>query len=440
MNYAQIPGRILRRCRDAFLDGWYFGDADSRSRACHLQYNYTANIIANYIGGNFYTGLMLYLNADDAFIGLMSIFVFSANCLQLLSPLVMEMFPKRKKILIFARLIIQFINIIFIGAIPFFPFGQQAKLVIFGASVLTINLINAIAAPGMTAWHLQSLPNQVRVKYFSLLQMTNGTIVATFNLIGGAVVDKFREANLELWGFEALRIFAALLLVYDIFLLTRIKETDYEKGEKINLKDLLIRPLKEKLYLRTVGIAVTWSMIANIPGSYYSVYLLRDLEISYSFLNIVSMLNVPILICLMPVWSRFLRKYSWLKTCNLSILLYACHYIILAMVNANNCMWLYPISQIYAFVLAVGINLSFSNIPYINIPKQNQTLYIGFYSTMTNLGALIGVTFGRELVTHTEELVVMGMGNKQLLVFVVGALMMIGSGLIFLLRRGVKEE
>lgn len=440
MNYAQVPGRILRRCRDAFLDGWYFGDADSKSRACHLQYNYTANIIANYIGGNFYTGLMLYLNADDAFIGLMSIFVFSANCLQLLSPLVMEMFPKRKKILIFARLIIQFINIIFIGAIPFFPFGQQAKLVIFGASVLTINLINAIAAPGMTAWHLQSLPNQVRVKYFSLLQLTNGIIVATFNLIGGAVVDKFRAANLELWGFETLRIFAALLLVYDIFLLTRIKETDYEKGEKINLKDLLIRPLKEKLYLRTVGIAVTWSMIANIPGSYYSVYLLRDLEISYSFLNIVSMLNVPILICLMPVWSKFLRKYSWLKTCNLSILLYACHYIILAMVNADNCMWLYPISQIYAFVLAVGINLSFSNIPYINIPKQNQTLYIGFYSTMTNLGALIGVTFGRELVTHTEELVIMGMGNKQLLVFVVGALMMIGSGLIFLLRRGVKEE
>lgn len=440
MNYAQVPGRLLRRCRDAFLDGWYFGDEESKSRLCHLQYNYTANIIANFIGGNFYTGLMLYLNADDGFIGLMSIFVFSANCLQLLSPLFMEHFKQRKKILILSRLIIQFINIIFIGAIPFFPVGQQARLVLFGASVLIINLINAIIAPGMTVWHVQFLPNNVRVKYFSLLQMTNGIVVAVFNLIGGAVVDKFKVSGLEVWGFEALRIFAALLLIYDLFLLSRMKEKEYEKGEKVDLKALLIRPLKEKLYLRTVGIAFTWSMIANIPGSYYSVYLLRDVEASYSFINVVSTLNVPVLVLLMPVWSKFLRKYSWLKTCNISILLYALHYVMLAFVTKDNYIWLYPMILIYAYVLAVGINLSFSNIPYINIPKQNQTLYIGFYSTMTNLGALLGVTFGRQFVTMTEELTVLGMGNKQLLVFLVGVLMVLGSAFIFLLRRGVKEE
>ncbi|MDD6033373.1 MAG: hypothetical protein PUC47_07835, partial [Oscillospiraceae bacterium] len=155
---------------------------------------------------------------------------------------------------------------------------------------------------------------------------------------------------------------------------------------------------------------------------------------------LVSTLNVPILILLMPVWSRFLRRYSWLKTCNVSILLYAFHYILLALVNRGNYVWLYPFTLIYAYVLAAGINLSFSNIPYINIPKQNQTLFIGFYSTMTNLGALLGVTFGRQLVTLTEDVTILGAGNKQLLVFVVGVLMILGSGGIFLLRRGVKEE
>ncbi|MDD6033428.1 MAG: hypothetical protein PUC47_08135, partial [Oscillospiraceae bacterium] len=77
MKLHQISGLVLRRCKNAFLDGWYFGDEQSKSRICHLQFNYTANIIANLIGGNFYTGLMLYLNADDAFIGLMSMFVFA---------------------------------------------------------------------------------------------------------------------------------------------------------------------------------------------------------------------------------------------------------------------------------------------------------------------------------------------------------------------------
>jgi len=295
-------------------------------------------------------------------------------------------------------------------------------------------------APGMTAWHIQFLPNRVRAKYFSLLQMTNGIVVAVFNLVGGFVVDKFESVGLEIWGITVLRIFAALLLVYDLFLLSRMKESDYEQGQKIDLKGLFIRPFKETLYLKTVAIACTWALIANMPGSYYSVYLLQDLDISYSFINIVSMLNVPVLVLLIPVWSKFLRKYSWLKTCNLSVLLYALHYLLLALINANNYVWLYPLTLIYAYVLAAGINLSFSNIPYINIPKDNQTQFIGFYSTMTNLSALLGVTIGRKLVTMTADSVIMGMGNKQLLVFVVGTLMIFGAGIMFLLRRGVKEE
>ena len=55
-------------------------------------------------------------------------------------------------------------------------------------------------------------------------------------------------------------------------------------------------------------------------------------------------------------------------------------------------------------------------------------------------GALLGVTFGREFVTMTENLHMLGMGNKQLLVTLVGLLMILGSGLIFWLRKGVKED
>ena len=96
--------------------------------------------MANLVGGNFYTGLMLLLGADDSFIGLMSMFVFSANLMQIFSPLVLEHFPQRKKLLILMRLIIQTMNIVLIGCIPFCPFERQAKLVIFGALVLTLNV------------------------------------------------------------------------------------------------------------------------------------------------------------------------------------------------------------------------------------------------------------------------------------------------------------
>ena len=384
---------------------------------------------------------MLLLGADDSFIGLMSMFVFSANLMQIFSPLVLEHFPQRKKLLILMRLIIQTMNIVLIGCIPFCPFERQAKLVIFGALVLTLNVMNALIAPGFSVWHIQLIPQRVRVRYFSFLSMTNGILVALFNLLGGVVVDCFKDAGLEVWGFATLRIFAYAMLMYDLSLLARMREDPYEQsGQKLNLFNLLIRPFKERKYLRTVGIAFLWSMMANIPGSYYSVYLLRNVEASYSFINIVSMLNVPVLVLLTPVWSQFLRRFSWLKTCNVSIALYALNYLLLGLVNKGNYLWLYPTAQIYAFVLATGINLSFTNIPYINIPRQNQTIYIGFYSTMCNLGALLGVTLGRQFVTMTESLVLLGAGNKQLLMYATFLLMAAAAVGIFFLRRGVQED
>ena len=54
---------------NAFFEGWYVrGDAMSRDRARLLCLNYTANITANLIGGTFFTGLLLYMQASDSFI------------------------------------------------------------------------------------------------------------------------------------------------------------------------------------------------------------------------------------------------------------------------------------------------------------------------------------------------------------------------------------
>ena len=444
MNMASIKDitrSTLRKAGSAAGDGWYFGDDESKNRLRHLQFNYTNNIIANWVGGNFFTGIMLLLNADDAFIGLMSIFVFSANLLQILSSMLLERFKSRKKLLIIVRLIVQFINIVFIGVIPLFPINDQAKLVILGASVLILNVLSALISPGFSVWHIQLIPQHVRVKYFSFLSMTNGIIVAVFNLIGSAIVDHFGSLGLEVWGFAVMRIIAFGVLIYDLFLLSRMKEEPYPLSEKrTTLADLLIKPFKETRYLRVVAFAFTWCLIANIPGSYYSVYLLRNLEVSYSFITIINMLNVPILVLLTPVWSRILHRFSWLKTCNIAILLYAVHYLLLGFIDKGNVMWLYPTTLIYAFILAVGINLSFTNVPYLNIPEKNQTIFISFYTTMNNLGALIGVTFGREFIAATESLSTDTFSNKQLLMYAVFGLMVLGSAVMFFLRRSLDKD
>ena len=261
--------------------------------------------------------------------------------------------------------------------------------------------------------------------------MLNGVFVAVVNLAASRAVDSFKQGGNELLGLGLLRVVALLICVYDIYLLTRIRELPRtDPVRKIKFSDLLIKPWKERVYLRTVLVVVLWSMIANIPGSYYTVYLLKDLNISYSYITLINMFNVVALVLLTPLWRRLIDRSSWLKPLSWAIMLLPRHYLLLALVAPGQ-LWLYPVGTIMGFIFLVGISLGFTGVAYINIPKENQTLFIGFYSTMSNLGALVGASVSRAFMTAFEgtsfSLLGIHFGEKQVMMMVVGFLML-GAG------------
>jgi len=192
-----------------------------------------------------------------------------------------------------------------------------------------------------------------------------------------------------------------------------------------------------------VAVVFLWCFAANIPGSYYTVYLLRDLEVSYSYITLITMFNIPIVLLLTPLWRKVLTKHGWFKTLYLALAVYIVHYFLLAMVTKRT-MFIYPISQILAYIFAIGINLAFTGIPYVNMPEKNQTVFIGFYSSISNMAALLGVTLGKYFVLFTEEmnLNILGFhfGNKQALVTLTGILL-IGACLgIIVIDKKTKQD
>lgn len=412
-----------KRLINGAVEGWYVkGDEMSNSRLSLLMCNYTSNVIANLIGGTFWTGFLLLLNADDAFIGTMTMIATAANMLQFLAPLVLERFSKRKALLTTLRGLLYVLNVLFICVIPLFPVGNQFKLTMLGITVLLVNVINAFISPGLSIWHMQSVPNNIRAQFFSLITMTVGAVVAIMNLAGSAVVDFMTARGMEYAGFAILRGFAFALCVLELFLYTRIKEKPYESsGASFGLKELFTEPFKNKLYMRTCAVAFLWCFAANMPSSYFSVYLLRDLGVSYSYITVLSMLNVPIVLLLTPAWKKVLSKNGWFKTLYMAMAVYLVHYVMLAMVGKGS-LFMYPVALILAYVFAIGINLAFTGIPYVNMPQKNQTMFIGFYSSMNNLAALLGVTAGKYFVLGTEwmhfDIFGFAVGNKQMLMVV----------------------
>jgi len=202
---------------------------------------------------------------------------------------------------------------------------------------------------------------------------------------------------------------------------------------------------KEKKYLITVAIACMWSFSANIPSSFYTVYLLRELKISYSFINTVNMLSVPVMIFFMPIWRKRVDRTSWFRVFNICISLYIVHYLGLAMVTEKNLM-LYPLFMLYAFAISPGINMVFANLPYVNMPEENQTNLLGFYAAMNNFAGFLGIALGRQFVTMTDgvqlQVGTTTLGNKQLVLILTAVLMLIGVLVIYRLaqRSAAAEE
>lgn len=401
--------------------------------------NYTAGVVNNLIGGNFFTGLLLLMNADDSFMGLVTMMGFIGNLLQVLSPLLLERFQSRKTLLIVSRAIIYFFNIIIISVIPLMGFTNGIKLMLILVVILLVNLINAITASGFSVWHIKSIPENIRANYFSFFSVTNGIIIYTVIFAFSRIVDYFKMSGNEMAGLYIIRAIALLLCIVDIFFLYKIKEyPNQSSGTNMNLINILLNPFKEKKYLITVFIACLWNFSANIPGPYFTIYMLKDLKVSYSFLNIINMFNIPILIFLTPLWRKRINSTSWFKTLYFSMGLFLLNYICLSLVTKDTLM-LYPIALIFSFLVAPGINLVFSNIPFINIPDKDQTNYIGFFSAMNNLAALLGVLMGKEFIRHTEgmtmDVIGIQMQNKQYILILTAIVMLFAVVLIYIMQR-----
>jgi fucose permease len=154
--------------------------------------------------------------------------------------------------------------------------------------------------------------------------------------------------------------------------------------------------------------------------------MLKDLGVSYFFLNIVNIVSVPALLFIAPVWRKQVERFSWRGTLTIAVGLYFPHLFVLGFVTRET-LFLYPIAMISAILVSPGINLVMANMAYMNLPERDQTAYIGLYVSLNSLAAFLGSAVGASFILSTSnlhfEIGGMLLGNKQLLLVITGVMM-----------------
>lgn len=405
--------------------------------------NYCFCVTDNLINGTLFTGLLILLGAEDTFIGLVTTIRFLGSFFQVLSPLFLEKIQKRKKTLIMGRLIVYSLNIIAIGCISFLNINASIKIYAILAIMLIVSLTGAIIGPGFAVWHIKSIPMSIRNKYFSFLNVTNNIIVFTAAFFAGKLVDFYKNGGSELTGHVIIRVIAVILCVIDIIKLSKVKEYENVKSDiKINLKNVFITPLKEKRYLATVIAGCLWNFSVNITGPYFNIYLIKDMNVSYTTMSLVNMSYLVNLIFFTRLWSKKIEKFSHFKTLRILMSLFLLHYLGMSFVTKGT-LWLYPAFSFYAFIFLSGLSLVFASLPFVNIPEKNQTSLIGFYSAMNSLAAFLGIETGNIFIKLSQHyslgILSIQMNNKQLIMIFTSVVMFCCVLLVYKLEKSSKN-
>ena len=106
-------------------------DGAARLRRNQLMYNWLEAIITTITTGTYFTGLMLYFDADEQYISIITSLISLCGIAQLLSPMLLEKFEKRKTLLISLKSIYFVLNVAIIMLIPIMPISRGGILTAF---------------------------------------------------------------------------------------------------------------------------------------------------------------------------------------------------------------------------------------------------------------------------------------------------------------------
>ena len=297
-----------------------------------------------------------------------------------------------------------------------------------------------MTGPGLQMWHMKSIPIDRRLGFFSFLHATNVIVTFSAMFLGGMFTDWLGGISSQRLAFLLLRFLLIFIAVIDLRVLRKIDNPGIAgavaKRRKQGLLDLPRHIMAHRIYLFTILCAALWAVSSALPGQYFIVYLISDLDFSYSFITGVSLLNLVVIIFLTPVWKRVIARLAWMRSFSLSGMLYALGIAALAFVGpGRGGMVLFVLASFYTYVMSVGISLSFSNLTYINMPEENQTSFIALFNATFHAAILLGIWLGNRFMLLTaaasDKPGFLGLVNAQMLLLTAAGLILLSSWLIW---------
>lgn len=395
----------------AFVDIYNLKDENAKGRLISLGSALVTAFYNVFITGVFYTGFLSMYGMSISDVGIICYIPLIANCFSVFSSVILERIKKRKWICIGSKIFFYALYIVATTLMPQFVHDTRARLYWFAAILFVAHAVYALFSPGFTPWFYAFYPadNVRRTRYISLNQIFSSIMSSAMLIFSSLLTDAMASTPYQDTLILVLRYFAFVLVLIDVFMQSRAIEYPYPESPKIKFSQVFTLPFKYKKFIAVMALMFYWNYVANLNANIWTYHLLNHFNFSYTLINTVSILYTIILICTSSIWQKVVRRHSWIKTFGIAILLFMPTEIFFFLMTKETT-WMYVPLCIWQYILSVGMNLSYGNLLYLNLPEENSTAHIAFYSIGCNLFAFLGLLTGTQIAAISGDTTFMFMG------------------------------
>ncbi len=386
---------FLKKNWNEFTELFNMQDDRAKGRTFFLMASLLSAFYGVFISGTFSTSFLTMYDMSISDTGVLTFTSYAANMLSIFSPMLLGRFSKKKRILLAAKIIYYVVCILLVTVAPLFFAEKAARLTCFILLQTFATGFFALFSPGFTLWVYQFYPEdqERRSRYFLFSMIISGVVGNLISLVSSSIVDALSNSPYKNEVILALRYAAFLLALVEVLIQSRAKEYPYVKEIETKISDIFIIPFQSKKFIACMILIFIWNYVSFLNNGLWFYHLMNHLDFSHTKINLTYVLYSPVMILCSSFWKKVLRRYSWIRTFAIAMLIYVPTEAIMFFMNKDNG-YVYLPTTLVQHVANVAITLVASNILYMNLPTEKPMACVAFYTFGCNLFAFLGMMTG----------------------------------------------
>lgn len=412
----------LKNGLQRFPSGYVYDvrDTGGRGRLCMMLSAIMTNLITNLSDGLFYTSFLLMYDMDKSKIGVLTFVPYLTSLFSLLSPYILERFPKRKWLLFGGKLAYYLIKIMGITLLPMIVTDTGSRMAWFLVFTFAANILNKIYTDGYTAWQVNFLPEHVRSDYFNTSSCISAFVTFVLTLIISYVGDLFTGTVHEAVFLTTIRYIAFSFAVVECLIWLIPKEYPYVQEHRQKFTNVITLPLKNRRFLGTVMLVALYNFVSCLPKATLNAYILEDVGVSYMLYNGINMLYFVFFFFFGKWTKNMVRKYYLFRAMTIGMLIASAYHILYGFVTGET-IWIYVVVRLIEHIFGVYMATVIGSMPYVNLPENDRTCYLSFYTITVNmaifLSMMLATVFTDWMGDRNVKILQMTFSSHQLLQF-----------------------